>query len=811
MATHWTVCFVLFLEQPQLLFQQSESTVKILLIQYKRCQVGMGIVLVSLAITPQIHASTLFPGADGPVTPRSLAFDPATQWMVSQLNPIPGVTPLIDAAQSGNDQSTASRNATTVAALPEITVPGSMDQHSPHNRRYIRTHSSTATRTKTPIMETPFSVQVVPGQVLRDRQSFRLQDALENVSGVSFSRENVPAGDSFNIRGFATNAYYRNGVFVPFNTGVEMANIEQIEVLKGPGSILFGRADPGGIVNVVTKQALSTPHYSLQQQAGSFDFYRTAIDATGPITKDATLLYRMNLSYENSRSFRDFDYRKSVFFAPSFTWHISPRTQITAEMEYQSRNMYVDGGIVALGDKPAPIPRSRTLDEPIVSVHKSDRYFGGIHWSHQLSDNWKVMNWLALTITDVAKERSIVGFSAAQPFDTPERTLGTIDRFSVDQNLLTKNYQSMLNLVGNVTTGKLHHTLLFGYDYFHSTDGNKTPVVCCPSDSINIFNHRYMTEPPPPDTDPNNVQFFRDRQSWHGAYFQDQIKLPFNLHVMGGFRYDNAINKDTVSHTTTGKDDRFSPRGGLLWRPLDWLSIYGSYTENFGVSNGFDEHRKKLPPQTAQQWEMGFKTEFFDGRLRSTFSYFELTKQNIAIRDPIHPLFSKAIGEAETRGIEIDIAGEVLPGWNMIATYSYLPFATITKDNSALTDDEGNIIGVTSGNQGNRLFGASKHTGSYWNTYEFRNGALRGLKIGGGLQGIGKRQGDAENSFHLPAYVIGNLMASYRTKLMEKMYLTAQLNVHNVSNELYYASAAGAWYILPGAPRTFMGSLRIDY
>lgn len=790
--------------------RQSQTGAKLRLIRCPQRHIGLSMTLILLATASQLQANSTSSETLRPM-PLSVVFDQAAHSRIAELNRAIQLATHREKGKPVGEEAAEAPKTPIPATLPEITVPASVDVHSPYNTRYIRPEAATATRIKTPIMETPFSVQVVPAQVLRDRQSFRLQDALQNVSGVSFARENVPSGDSFNIRGFATNAYYRNGVFIPFNTGVEMANVEQIEVLKGPGSILFGRADPGGIINVVTKQALSTPYYSLQQQVGNYDFYRTAIDATGPITKDATLLYRMNLSYENSQSFRDFDYRKSVFFAPSLTWNISPRTQITAEMEYQSKNTYVDGGIVALGDRPAPIPRSRTLDEPIVSVHKGDRYFGGLNWSHQFNDNWKIMNWLSLSITDVDKDRSIVGFSSAQPIDTPERPLGTIDRFSVDGNLLTRNYQSMLNLVGNVTTGKLQHTLLFGYDYFNSRDGNKSPVICCPSDSINIFNHAYMTEPPPPNTDPNNVQFFRDKQSWHGAYFQDQVKLPFNLHLMGGFRYDNAVNRDTVTNTTTGKDDRFSPRGGVLWRPLEWLSVYGSYTENFGVSNGFDENRKKLPPQTAQQWEMGLKTEFFDGRLRSTFSYFELTKQNIAIRDPNNPFFSKAVGEAETRGIEVDVSGEILPGWNMIATYSYLPFAKITKDNSTLTDDDGNIIGITSGNQGNRLFGAAEHTGSYWNTYEFRTGALRGLKIGGGIQGIGKRQGDAENSFHLPAYVIGNLMASYRTKLMKKMYLTAQLNINNVSSELYYASAAGAWYILPGAPRTFMGSLRVDY
>lgn len=712
-------------------------------------------------------------------------------------------------AETGSKEETRSTQA--APSLPEITVPGLMDPNSPYNTRYIRSSSSTATKTNTPVMETPFSIQVIPRQVMQDRQSFRLQDALQNVSGVTFFPNSISNQDASIIRGFETNAFYRNGVFVPDNFFVEMANVEQVEVLKGPGSILFGRADPGGIINLVTKRPLGTPYYSVQQQAGSFDFYRTAVDASGPLTKDGSLLYRINLSYENSRSFRDFAYRKSVFFSPSFTWNISPRTQVTAEMEYQAFNNSNDGGLVALGDRPAPLPRSTSLDEPVFNKNKGDRVFGGINWSHQFNENWKIMNWLSIHHTDVSQNKQIVPFSAAESIGTIDRPFGTVDRFQSSAPYGSTRYQSMLNLVGNVTTGKLQHTLLFGYDYFHNADGNTRAAMCCPLDTINIFNHTYLTEPPVFPADPEFSQFSKASQSWHGAYFQDQVKLPFNLHLLGGFRYDNATTRDTVANQTTGKDDRFSPRGGLLWRPLEWLSLYGSYTENFGVSNGFDVNRKKLPPQSAQQWELGFKTEFLDGRLRSTFAYFELTKQNIAIRDPANPFFFKPVGEAETRGIEFDVSGEVLPGWNMIATYSYLPFARITKDNSAIFDDESNAIGVSRGNQGNRLFLAAEHTGSYWNTYEFRTGMLRGLRIGGGIQGIGQRQGDAENTFQLPAFVIGNLMTSYQTKLMHKMYLTVQLNVNNVSNENYSAGSAGPWFITPGAPRIFLGSLRLDY
>lgn len=361
-----------------------------------------------------------------------------------------------------------------------------------------------------------------------------------------------------------------------------------------------------------------------------------------------------------------------------------------------------------------------------------------------------------------------------------------------------------------MTTGALKHTLLFGYDYIFLDDKIKG-INCCPSaPAFNIFSPTYLTQRP--ILDPSNNFNIGITQSWHGAYFQDQVKLPYNLHALGGFRYDNAVGRDTVANMTTSSEDRFTPRGGLLWQPIPWLSLYGSYTENFGASNTlFNLDGQRLPPQTAQQWETGLKTEFFEGRLRSTFAYFELTKQGIGAPDPANAFRSRAIGEAETRGIEVDVAGEILPGWNLIATYSHLPFAKITKDSGKEFDADGNVIGTNLGNQGNRLFLAAEHTGSLWNTYDFQNESLRGLKIGGGIQGVGKRQGDPSNTYQLPSFVIGNLMTSYQVKLMHKMRLTAQLNVMNVSDEKYFAGTNSGNFITVGAPRTFLGSLRIDY
>ncbi|MDV6341852.1 TonB-dependent receptor [Nitrosomonas sp. Is24] len=691
--------------------------------------------------------------------------------------------------------------------LPEVTVRDYTNPGSPYNTQFIRPNTSTATKTNTPVMETPFSVQSLPRQVLQDQQAIRLDSVLQNVSGVTQMPTNQGGSDGFLIRGFSSDTTYRNGVFMPNSLGGgtvkrEMANIEEIQVLKGPGSILFGRADPGGIINTVTKQPLATPYYSLQQQAGSFDFYRTTADATGPLTKDDRLLYRLNLSYENSGSFRDFVNTRSVFIAPVVRFNISPQTQITAELEYQSFKNVADPGIPNMGNRPADVPRNLFSGEPANNRNPGDRYFIGVNWSHMLNSDWTISHRLSAELLDYSGN-SLFWF-------TPAAANGSLERFFNNAPTNHSNrFQTSVNLTGNVTTGVLKHTLLFGYDYIFMDDKIKSNC-CAAAPAFNIFNPTYLTGRP--TLDPINNFNIGITQSWHGAYFQDQIKLPYNFHVLGGFRYDNAVGRNTVAGMTTSAEDRFTPRGGLLWQPVPWLSMYGSYTENFGASNTlFNIDGQRLPPQTAQQWEAGLKTEFFDGRLRSTFSYFELTKQGIGAPDPANPFRSRTIGEAETRGIEVDVAGEVLPGWNLIATYSHLPFAKITKDRGTEFDPDGNVIGTNLGNQGKRLFLAAEHTGTLWSTYEFRNEALRGLKLGGGIQGIGKRQGDPGNNYQLPAFVIGNLMASYQVKAMQKMRLTAQLNVLNVSDEKYFVGTNSGNFITVGAPRTFLGSLRIDY
>jgi iron complex outermembrane receptor protein len=240
-----------------------------------------------------------------------------------------------------------------------------------------------------------------------------------------------------------------------------------------------------------------------------------------------------------------------------------------------------------------------------------------------------------------------------------------------------------------------------------------------------------------------------------------------------------------------------------LWRPIPWLSLYGSYTENFGAANSlYNTDGKYLPPQTAQQWEAGVKTELLDGRLSATLSYFDLTKQNIAVTDYSTPTpLTQTIGEAKTRGLEFDVVGQVLPGWQVIGTYTFMPFAEVTKD----VGSNGGI-----GNQGKRLFQAPRHTASIWNTYEFQGGEIRGLKLGAGVVAVGQREGNLANTYQLPGYAIVNLLASYPIKMGQNK-ITAQLNVDNLADKTYYVGSNSGNFITFGAPRTVTVSIKADF
>lgn len=659
--------------------------------------------------------------------------------------------------------------------------------------------ATTATKTDTPIMETPFSVQVVPQQVLKDQQTTRLDSALNNVSGV-FANQSTNVLESFTIRGFETFDYYREGVrFQSANTQAgrrEMANLERIEVLKGPASILYGRIQPGGMINLVPKKPQADPYYSIQQQVGSYNFYRTALDATSKLNESGSLLYRFNMSYENSGSFREFIQNDRAFFAPVVQWKLSDRTQITFDAEYNKGKVRPDFGTVVIGNRPANLPIERNLGESFAKA-KYEGILAGFNWSHEFNSQWKLQHRAYVQSTTEDDQNAI-------PL-TLQADNQTLDRFFAGfQGNKHKTYTTSLDLTGHFDALGAKHTLLVGGDYYHFKN-TATLVDNFAFPAIDILNPVHGGSPTRDPADDFGLDL---KENWFGLYLQDQVELPFHLHLLAGLRYDNAEKSNTstfggVQTSKTSRQDKVTPRVGLLWQPIKELAFYGNYVEGFGVPNLGSRGADGVPlkAETSQQWEAGIKTDLFDGRWSATLAYFDLTKQNIATGHPDPVLAALGVsvqtGEARNKGIEMDIVGEVLPGLDVIANYAYT--------NSEITQtNEGTI--------GNRFPNVPKHAGSLWTTYRFQEQALKGWKVGAGLLARGERQGNNENDYQMPGYVLVNLMASY-TMRVGPTRLTAQLNVDNLLGQEYFPSSAGFGRarIDIGTPRFFLGSIRMEF
>ena len=256
---------------------------------------------------------------------------------------------------------------------------------------YTVSNTLTATKTDTSIQETPASIQVISAQVMEDQKTPRLKDALENVSGVR-PNQSIGSGNRFIIRGFPDlGKTYRNGLLATSPSGfpfeMDTANIDSIEVLKGPASILYGRIEPGGMVNVNTKRPLDTPHGALEQQFGSYNFYRTLWDVGGAITDSRSLSVRFAGGYQNSGSFRDFNFIDRKVFNPSVTWRPTDKTTMTVDVEILKQDFRADSGIPVIGNRPAPVPISRSYGDPNTPASFTNKTHIGFHLDHKLNES----------------------------------------------------------------------------------------------------------------------------------------------------------------------------------------------------------------------------------------------------------------------------------------------------------------------------------------------------------------------------------------------------------------------------------------
>lgn len=685
------------------------------------------------------------------------------------------------------EQNVTLRVADSVYSLtPELEEPDEEVVVTGESQRgYRAPNTTTGSRTDTPIRDLPFSVQVVPQELLRDRQVQSVNEALQTVAGVTPDNPSYSAFEGVTIRGFTGRNIIRNGLRDDTNitNRIAVPNIEQIEVLKGPAGALFSQGGPGGTVNIVTKKPLSTPRYTVEASIGNFETYGGFLDFTGPLNDSKTVLYRFIAGGSTTGTFIDFFDRRNFVIAPVLTWQISPATRLTFEGEYTISEQPNARGLPAIGTVLSNIngrlPRNRFIGEPKDELDQNDRYSLRLGYTleHQLSLDWQLRNAFRATLQKVP-QNSLFPLALLDDQRTLERGL------FVAKDQSQNNYLLDTNVVGNFRTGSVAHKLLFGFDLnrdVYGSSGQEFELA-----PIDIFNPVYRQ--------PRGAllgEFPREPITTDslGIYLQDQITLLPNLKLLLGGRFDIVSQKlDFADGSEDFQQDKaFSPRVGLVYQPTDALSLYASYSRSFLQSVGTAFDNTLFLPERGTQYEVGVKADWLDRRLSTTLAFYQITRSNVLTTDPTDPNFSIQTGEQRSRGIELDIAGEILPGWKIAAGYAYTD-ARITEDNTFAI--------------GNRINNVPEHAMSLWTTYEIQTGSLKGLGFGLGLFYVGQRQGDLDNSFEVPSYTRTDASLFYR-----RDNYRIGLNIENLFNVSYFETAESPLRVYYGAPFTVRGTV----
>ena len=731
---------------------------------------------------------------------------------VTELNPAPGINKItvnkgdensIRVRITGENQTPSAevvpgRDDLVLSVTPDETTAGQEPEgeieviatgEAEDNDDYFVPDATTATRTDTPIRDIPQAIQVIPEQVIEDQGVVRIEDALRNAVGVNQQVDRRSPAGSFNIRGFESRGL-RNGFdFQQSGNGRQTPlqlpnNIERVEVLRGPDSVLYGSGEPGGSVNYVTKQPQENPFYSFEFTAGQFDFYQPAIDLTGPLTEDKKLLYRFTAAYQSFGSFLDFVEGDAVSIAPTVEYNFSDATSLQLEYEYSYYEQVPDSGL-PLDPVIFELPESRNFNFTDDRERDGSNHALILSLNHEFNDNISLRSALRANYFN-ANDRSI------NIFDFDSEINEAVLNFGEGSDE-TDTYSWQNSLTGKFKTGSVKHQLLFGVDWItqNSADDNTefNDVI------VDVFN---------PDFDQpfqEEVIFSFEREvntDRVGIFLQDQVTLLPNLKLLVGGRYDiiredeegfELFDGERTGFPNELEEEAFSPRVGVVYQPIQPVSLYANFNRSFVPNSSTTREGELLDPERGTQYEVGVKTEF--GQIAANLALYQITKTNVARTDPDDPDFSIAIGEVRSRGIELDVGGEILPGWNITAS-------TFFSDPEVTEGDEDNPEGDT-------LINAPRQGASIWTTYELQQGSLQGAGLGFGLFYVGDVEAELPNDFELPSYVRADASLFYRQENWN-----AQLNFKNLFNEQYFEGTQ-ADLTTRGQPFTVLGTVSVQF
>lgn len=655
---------------------------------------------------------------------------------------------------------------------------------------YRATIAPTANKSETQVKETPFSIQTVTRELIEDRGVTTFGEAIRTVPGLTNQVGFGGMNDRFRLRGFGTETNLKNGIrranFVAID---DLANIEQIEVLKGPASALYGRFEPGGVVNLVTKKPLAEQRTQMDFSAGRYDFYRSTLDTSGPLADN--LGYRLTAAWQDNGSFRDFVDNESRFFSPVLFWQLAPQTSLTFEFEYARKVADMDRGF---GNNPRYLdaPIERNFAEPHTRASAISKLVS-VTLDHALDDDWDLHAALQASDARLDAYWYSYGFLNGGIGGTPDNpTVSRSPQLNHDRQI---DATALAEVSRNFRTGAVEHRILFGTEY--SRDWWDYDSAVGQASVIDFHDPVYGT-PPSALTPAGEGRFTND--SW-ALYVQDEMSFGSEKRwrVLLGGRYDHmeasAIDDFyALSEPSEKSFSAFSPRVGVTWTPLEPVSLYASWSRSMRteLNNGILHGGEVPSPVKGEQYEAGVKLSLLDGRLTPTLAYFDIRRKDGLVSDPNDPTFTYSIqvGEQRSKGWELDLPFMITPRWRLLASYTRLN-ASISEDSDA-------------GLQGNRLANAPQTNASLWTTYDLA-GLAQGFSVGLGANYVGEREANNANTFTLPSYTRWDANLTY--KFGEAQRYRAQLNVQNLFDKRYYDSGGSFVPTYPGAPRTAMLTL----
>ena len=714
-------------------------------------------------------------------------------------------------------------------ALPTVDVMGRREQS------YKNSVSFVGTKTATALKDVPQSIAYVTKELILDQGAITVNDVVRNMSGVNpYSFYN-----DFSIRGFRATGNRNSGNLVNgmrTQTSLwrqsSLANIERVEVIKGPASALFGNAAPGGVINRVTKKPLDVARQSVTLTTGSFGTTRAYTDLTGPLNDKKTLLYRLNLGYENTDGFRDLQGLTSYIVAPSFTYRASKQTQLNIDMTYVNHQGKLDRGVAVFGDGSLfsrPISATQSAANDYLRENSVNLSFALSHRLAQglLFNSTYLFSSYDEDLLEHSQDNAFV--KKADGKDNPSLVLMRVTQRQ--RHFRNNNFNNYLTW--DVTTGAMKHKLLVGYDHFNTRllpgssyieaggyllrnggtaktfnvkkssdyllDENKNPRTNVPAFDLNssagnryqdISKYIYESKDVKPSDQYTNGVYLQEQLTWH--------KLQLLLGARMEWFTDVTQNKNGSESKT--HQHAFTPRVGLVYSVVPSTNVYATWIRGFepqsvavqsnpGSGGPFD-------PVESELWEIGAKGEYLNKRLSVTTALFSLRQKNTLYNAGVsgQPDLMVPIGEELSRGVEFDVSGRILPYWSIMANYAF------------------NVAEISKAPEGTKDLnlqrpGTPRHSANLWTKFIVPTGMLRNLGIGVGLNGVSERKGQVgrrENVVAYPGYALLNLALYYKVQEVQ-----IQVNLNNALNKQYYISGYDRLRSFPGAPRNI--NLTINY